>query len=380
MHSYYAYSTMISAGFCGNSREKILKHSNRFCRSTLEIFPKGINLIAQNASKISPENNLIETENGDKIHYEVLVASPGLQNNFSAIKNSVEALKDPKSKVCSVYDDFEGAIKACILRQQIQKGNIIFANALPPARCAGAPLKVCFLFEDYLRKTNKIKSCKIHYFCSVDSLFTVPEYSEILNKMTKQRNINVHFSKVLYEIDKNTGIAKFKDRQNPNKIEEVKFDFLHFSPQFKAFDYIKNSPLSNGQNGLITVNSETLNHTKFNNVFSLGDGSDVPANKTAAAITVQAPVIVYNIKNYLEKKPLGAKYNGYTVCPIFTGNHKMLFTESLFGYPYHSFWKDNMKPKWSFYLFNRYLMPRFYWKYIPQGKWYGSKFIFAPKF
>eukprot|EP01022_Parablepharisma_sp_SALTPOND_P019492 TRINITY_DN3327_c1_g1_i1.p3 TRINITY_DN3327_c1_g1~~TRINITY_DN3327_c1_g1_i1.p3 ORF type:complete len:439 (-),score=48.30 TRINITY_DN3327_c1_g1_i1:1372-2688(-) len=377
-HSYYAYTTMIAAGFCGKSEKEIAKYSKRLSRPVSEIFPKGVTILQSAASKIIPEENFIATQNGDQILYKVLVASPGLENDFDSIAGAKETLADPNSNAGSIYDGFKGAIKMNKIRQEISGGKVMFANGLPPARCAGAPLKMCFLFEDYLSKSGKRKDTQVHYYCSVDSLFTIPEYAEKLLELTEKRGIVVHFDQILTKIDKDRKITTFKDRKT-KALTEVPYDYLHFSPHFKAYDSIKASSLS-GSSGLVTVEGSTLQHKKYENVFGLGDGSDVPANKTAAAITAEAPVVVHNIKQFLAGKPLNAEYNGYTVCPVFTGDNKMLFTESLFGYPYHSFFTDNMKPKWCYYFFNRYLMPRFYWRYIPKGKWHGSKFIFAPKF
>jgi sulfide:quinone oxidoreductase len=42
-------------------------------------------------------------------------------------------------------------------------------------------------------------------------------------------------------------------------------------------------PLAAG-NGFVDVNIETLRHNKYSNVFSLGDVSNLPTAKTAAAV------------------------------------------------------------------------------------------------
>lgn len=36
--------------------------------------------------------------------------------------------------------------------------------------------------------------------------------------------------------------------------------------------------------GWVNVNKETLQHVKFNNIFSLGDCSNLPTSKTGAAV------------------------------------------------------------------------------------------------
>lgn len=43
------------------------------------------------------------------------------------------------------------------------------------------------------------------------------------------------------------------------------------------------------------VNKETLQHTKYANVFGIGDCTNIPTSKTAAAAFSQAPVVAHNL-------------------------------------------------------------------------------------
>ena len=48
-------------------------------------------------------------------------------------------------------------------------------------------------------------------------------------------------------------------------------------------DSLRSSPLVD-ETGFVTVNKETLQHTKYPNVFSIGDNGNTPNAKTAAAV------------------------------------------------------------------------------------------------
>lgn len=60
--------------------------------------------------------------------------------------------------------------------------------------------------------------------------------------------------------------------------------------------------------GWVSVNPATTQHTKFVNIFSLGDASSMPNSKTAAAITSQAPVLVDNLRAHMDGKEMPAVY------------------------------------------------------------------------
>ena len=62
-----------------------------------------------------------------------------------------------------------------------------------------------------------------------------------------------------------------------------------------------------------------LQHTRFANVFGIGDASSLPTSKTGAAVRKQAPVLVSNLLSLMKQEPLAASYDGYTSCPVVTG-------------------------------------------------------------
>lgn len=64
--------------------------------------------------------------------------------------------------------------------------------------------------------------------------------------------------------------------------------------------FIKESDLGDAQ-GYVSVNKNTLQHDRFPNVWSLGDSSNLPTSKTAAAIMSQTPVLISNLTNQWKK-------------------------------------------------------------------------------
>ena len=62
----------------------------------------------------------------------------------------------------------------------------------------------------------------------------------------------------------------------------------------------------------MTVNTETMQHDKFDNVFALGDCSNLPTSKTAAAIAAQNVIVAKNVEAVLTGQQLDASYQGYT--------------------------------------------------------------------
>ncbi len=61
------------------------------------------------------------------------------------------------------------------------------------------------------------------------------------------------------------------------------YDFLHVGPPCSPPEVLKQSPLVD-KTGYVDVCKDTLRHNTYKNVFALGDCSNLPTSKTAAAI------------------------------------------------------------------------------------------------
>lgn len=58
---------------------------------------------------------------------------------------------------------------------------------------------------------------------------------------------------------------------------------LHVTPPMGPPAVLINSPVSD-ENGWVDVDKETLQHKKYPNVFAIGDCTNLPTSKTAAAV------------------------------------------------------------------------------------------------
>ena len=59
---------------------------------------------------------------------------------------------------------------------------------------------------------------------------------------------------------------------------------LHVVPPMSAPTVLKSCATLSDASGYLNVNKETLQHVKYSNVFGIGDCTNVPTSKTAAAV------------------------------------------------------------------------------------------------
>jgi sulfide:quinone oxidoreductase len=299
----------------------------------------------------------------------------GIHLDYDSVPGLLDALQDPTSPVGSIYK-FEYAVKMNKLVNSFKGGKAVFCIPPQPIKCAGAPQKIMYLSKDNFDKHNL--SYSIDYYMAQPAIFSVPKYATKLTEIAKSKGINLHYEHVIKKVDKYRKVAVFTAKDG--KEVEQAYDLLHVPPPQRAVDVLKGSPLSDPA-GFITVDKDTLRHTKFPNVWALGDCTNLPTSKTFAAAMSQSIVLKHNLEKVLEGKETNAKYTGYTSCPIFVGQKKLMLCEFKYGGEVdESFSKSQDTPRWFFYLFKLFGFPYIYKHLLKRGWWYGRSTFFKPKF
>ena len=205
------------------------------------------------------------------------------------------------------------------------------------------------------------------------------KFSIALNSLREERNIPAFFNHLLKKVNKDTKTAVFQNMKT-KELTEVGYDFLHISPAQTAPEFIAKSPLA-GAGGFVACDKETMQHPKYENVFSLGDCVALPCSKTAASLFSQAPVLVHNMVKVAKGSAPNAKYDGYGSCPLFVGDRKLMLAEFKYGgKPHETVTNKQEIPNVPFYYLKKEFFPRVYFNISPKGKWFGNKMIFKPNF
>eukprot|EP00286_Rhodomonas_abbreviata_P008393 CAMPEP_0181323494 /NCGR_PEP_ID=MMETSP1101-20121128/19823_1 /TAXON_ID=46948 /ORGANISM="Rhodomonas abbreviata, Strain Caron Lab Isolate" /LENGTH=448 /DNA_ID=CAMNT_0023431541 /DNA_START=8 /DNA_END=1354 /DNA_ORIENTATION=+ len=361
-HYYQPMWTMIGGGM-GFTKEQS-------GRPMSDIVPSNVNHVQEGVKTFQPEKNAVVLESGKTLTYDFLVMSPGLKMDWDKIQGLRAAIDDPACPVASIYDG-STAEKTDRIMKEFKGGEALFTQPACPIKCGGAPQKVMWLQESIFRERGIRGATNVSYFTNLPAMFHVKKYGDALNAMAVEKNVNAHFQTDLIKIDKDKRIATFQHLET-KEVTTKKFDVLHVTPYMSPPDVVKKSPLA-GAAGFIDVDKVTLQHTKFDNVFALGDASSLPTSKTAASITMQAPVLVSNLIHKMKGEEMTGKYDGYTSCPILVGDGKLMLAEFLYDLKVQeTFPWDQSKPSVFFYYVKRDFFPWVYWNSFVKGTWYGK--------
>lgn len=298
-------------------------------RAMSSVMPAGVKWIRAACAEFKPDRSEVVLEDGTRIGYRVLVVAPGLKLNW----DGVEGLKDAlgRNGVTSNYL-FDLAPYTWELVQSHKGGAALFTQPPMPINCAGAPQKAMYLACDAWRRRGVLKDIGVSFHNAGGVLFGVKDYVPALMDYVEKYGIDLHFNETLVAIDGPARTAFFdvKSADGTIKREARTFDMIHVCPPQCAPDFLRNSPLAN-ETGWTDVNSETLQHTKYGNIFGLGDAASTPNAKTAAAVRKQAPVCAHNVICILDGKAPTAVYNGYGSCPLTVERGKVVLAEFAYG-------------------------------------------------
>ena len=372
-------------------------------KSMDSLIPKGVERIKEFADQFEPENNKVITKNGNEFTYDYLVVAPGLKMAPELVEGLQEAMD--KGVVCSNYTDPRHTWE---MLKNFNGGTALFTQPATPIKCGGAPQKIMYLADEHFRKIGVREKTDIVFALPSGSIFGVKIIADTLMDIVDEKDINVRFFHRLvkvdadkkiawYEIDKDLtaggcvtiadGDIKTLDKDIQHNYKDVKvtkegerfgihFDMMHLAPPQSAPDFIRNSSLVS-ETGWVEVNSKTMQHVRYPNVFSLGDVSNLPTSKTGAAIRKQAPIVVANILKMIESHTLSSKeYNGYTSCPLVTGYGKMVLAEFDYDQKFTPDPKlkqfplmiaDSSKEHWRLWILKKYMLPYLYWNKMMKG-------------
>ena len=356
---------------------------DKTARPMKSLIPSGVTWIKEYAETFDPNNNTVKTKGGNGFTYDVLVVCPGLKIDPTLVKGLPEVLD--KGVVCSNYTKPQHTWEVI---KNFKGGTALFTQPTTPIKCGGAPQKIMYLADDHFRKSGVRKNSTLLYALPGGVIFGVPEIAKTLMNVVDRKDLHLRFGHNLVEVDGEAQIAWYEmaphaatyNDKSLEIIEEggrvgIKYDMMHLAPPQTAPDFIKNSPLST-DDGWLSVDQYTMQHTDYTNIFGLGDAAQLPTAKTGAAVRKQVPVTVANVQQILKHKGISnKKYNGYSSCPLVTGYGKMVLAEFDYDKNFIPDPKlkrmlvfDSSKEHWRLWMLKKYGLPYLYWNKMMKGE------------
>ena len=293
------------------SPEQVVKPTRTFV-------PDGVDLVHGEIERVVPDENAVLLTDGRRLGYDYLVVATGTTPRPDQTPGMLDGGEWHRS-VHEFYS-FEGAMALRAALQGFSGGRVVVHVTEMPIKCPVAPLEFAFLADDHFRERGMRDRVELVYVTPLPGAFTKPVASRILGSMLDERKIHLEPDFVIERVDaERKAIVSFDER-------EVPFDLLVTVPLNMGADYVARSGMGNELN-YVPVDKHTLLSTTYDNVFALGDASDIPASKAGSVAHFSVEVFVENFLEHVTGRPMTHSFDGHANCYVESGRGKALLID-----------------------------------------------------
>ena len=285
--------------------EEIVKPKKRF-------IPEGVELIMGEIDRVEADDNRVFLADGTELGYDQLVIATGATPRPDQTPGMDE--EEWRKSVHEFYT-LEGATA---LRDKLatwEGGRLVVHITEMPIKCPVAPLEFTFLADDFFKKKGMRDQVEITYVTPLDGAFTKPVASKHLGDMLTDRKVKLEPDFMIERVDNESkAIVSFDER-------EIPFDLLVTVPLNMGADFVQRSGLGDELN-FVPVDQGTLLSTQYDNIFALGDASNIPASKAGSVAHFAVDIFTDNFMEHIEGRPMTEAFDGHANCFVESGNGK----------------------------------------------------------
>ena len=199
--------------------------------------------------------------------------------------------------------------------KHFKKGRLVLHICETPIKCPVAPLEFVYMADWYLQKMGVRKDVEIELVTPLTGAFTKPVANNILGALCEQKGIKVTTNWTVDSVEADRAVIASVTG------DEIPYDLLVSIPPNLGQEFLIESEVSD-VTGFIDTDKELLKSKKFENMYIIGDATNVPASKAGSVAHFEADVIAQNLMADIEGTDNYYRFDGHTNCFIVTGFEK----------------------------------------------------------
>ncbi|NER15870.1 type III sulfide quinone reductase, selenoprotein subtype [Spongiivirga citrea] len=282
-----------------------------------KFIPKGVRYIQEKIELIVPEKNKVILEEVGELTYDILIVATGTK----IAPEEIDGMKSPKwyKNIFDFYT-YEGAKALRDKLRDWEGGKLVVHISEMPIKCPVAPLEFAFLADSYFKNKGIREKVDITFVTPLDGAFTKPKATKALHYLLEEKNIKEVTDFNIERVDfENNKIIDYADT-------EVEYDLLVTVPTNMGDALLERSGMGDDLN-FVPTNKATLQTKDYENIFAIGDATDLPASKAGSVAHFEAEILTDNIMRHINGEPLKEEFDGHANCFIETGGGKALLID-----------------------------------------------------
>lgn len=268
----------------------------------------GIEFYVDPAEEFRLDKNEVRAKSG-KVHaYDVMVVATGSRPMPQEIPGLAENAE--------MFYTEESAVKMFRALQQFQGGKVVIAMGVPH-KCPMAPLEIAFMLHDYFRNRGILDKTKIHYTYPIGRVHSLENVAKWAAPEFDRLGISYETFFNVKEVDGANKIVKSEEGT------ETDYDMLITIPAHRGMEVIETNGM--GERGWIPTHRNKLNMEGRDNVFVIGDTTNIPISKAGSTAHFEAEALGENIAAMVKMGMPVREYDGKVFCFIETGSDRATY-------------------------------------------------------
>lgn len=259
------------------------------------------------------DQNQVITKSGKKHEYDTLVIATGSRIVPEQVPGLMEGAE-------TFYTE-KSAISLFKRLREFEGGKIAIVVGVPH-KCPIAPVELTFSLHDYFKKRGIRDQVHIKYHYPIGRMHTIENVAKWAKPEFDRMGIEVETLFNVEEVDVENKVVKSIEGT------ESEYDLLIAIPPHCGMETIEKNNL--GDDGWIPTDRHSLKMAGYDNVYVLGDTTNLPVSKTGSAAHFEAEVVSENIASIIKMGTPVRDYDGKVYCFIETGHDSA--TYAMFNY------------------------------------------------
>ncbi|HEX6514243.1 MAG TPA: FAD/NAD(P)-binding oxidoreductase [Nocardioidaceae bacterium] len=286
-------------------------------RSRHRFLPDRVDFVVGEVDKVVTEANQVVLVDGRELPYDYLVIATGTAPRPDQTPGMLG--EEWRRSVFDFYT-LEGALALRDALARFDHGRLVVHVTEMPIKCPVAPLELTFLAESWLRRRGIRDRTELVYVTPLPGAFTKPIASAHLGHMLAERKIAVEPDFMVERVDNERKTLVSYDER------EVPFDLLVTVPLNMGADFVARSGLGDELN-YVRVDRHTLLSKEKDDIFAVGDASDIPASKAGSVAHFAVEIFVDNFLEHIAGRPMTSSFDGHANCFVESGDDKALLID-----------------------------------------------------
>ena len=286
-------------------------------KPTAQLLTAGVDLVMGEVDIVKPDESAVVLADGRELGYDQLIIATGTHPR----RDQTEGL-DGDDYGVTVHDFYtlEGAIRLGEVLADWEGGRLVVNIVEMPIKCPVAPLEFMFLADAFFAERGIRDRVELTYVTPLDGAFTKPVAANHLGGMLEQRDISLETDFMTMEVDGDRNMLVSYDER------EIPYDLLVTVPVNMGADFVDRSGLGDELNH-VEVDKYTFLSVDHDNIFALGDASNIPTSKAGSVAHFAVDVFVDNFLEHIAGRPMTGQFDGHANCFIESGHGKGLLID-----------------------------------------------------